>query len=66
MVKMFVVKLDIDMYFFVKKGMRKSISYIAKRFSKANSKYMKSYDDSKQCKYITYLDANYLHGWIMS
>ena len=51
---------------FVKKGMRKSISYIAKRFSNANSKYMKSYDDSKQCKYIMYLDANYLHGWIMS
>ena len=54
------------MCFFVKKGMRKSISYIAKRFSKANSKYLKSYDDSEQCKYITYLDANYLHGWIMS
>ena len=32
------------MYFFVEKGMRGGISYIAKRYSKANNKYMKSYD----------------------
>ena len=28
-------------------------SYIAKRHSKANNKYMKSYDDSKPNKYVT-------------
>ena len=27
---------------------------------------MQSYDDSKPCKYITYLDANNLYGWEMS
>ena len=36
---------DIDMYFFIEKGMRGGIFCIAKRFSKANKKYMQSYDD---------------------
>ena len=27
---------------------------------------MKSYDDSELSKYITYLDANTLYGWVMS
>ena len=31
---------DLDMYLFIEKGMRGDISYIAKRFSKANNKYM--------------------------
>ena len=55
---------DTDMYLFVEKGMRGGISYIAKRFSKANNKYIKSYDDDKRSKYITYLDANNLYGFI--
>ena len=38
---------DTDMYFFDEKGIKGSISYIAKRYSKANNKYMKSYDDNK-------------------
>ena len=40
-----------DMYLFVEKGIREGTSYIAKRFSKANTKYMKCYD-SKSHKYI--------------
>ena len=35
------------MYSFVLNGMRGGISYIAKRYSKVNNKYMKSNDDSK-------------------
>ena len=46
--------------------MRGAISYIAKRFSKANNKYMQSYDNSEQSKYIMYLDENNLYGWAMS
>ena len=53
---------DIDMYLFIEKGMRGGISYIAKRHSKANNKYMKCYNSSEESKYITYVDANNLYG----
>ena len=46
--------------------MRGAISYIAKTPSKANNKYMKCYDSSKESKYIMYLDVNNLYGWTMS
>ena len=49
------------MHLFIEKGMGGGISYIAKRHSKANNKYMECYE----C-YITYLDANDLYGWAMS
>ena len=68
--KMTGIELDlisgIDMHLFIEKGMRSGIYYIAKRHRKANNKYMKSYDSSKESKCITYLDANNLHGWAMS
>ena len=45
MLKMTGVKLEnifeIDMYLFIEKGLRRTISYIAKRYAKTNSKYMK-------------------------
>ena len=44
--------------------MREDIYYVVNRYSKANNKYMNSYDDSKPSKYITYLDVNNLHGWV--
>ena len=53
---------DMDIHFFVEKGMRGSISYVSKRYSKANNKYMKSYGNSKPSKFITYLDANNFYG----
>ena len=53
---------DIDMYLFVEKGMRGGIFYIAKRFSKANNKYIQSYDDKKPSKNITFPDAKNLYG----
>ena len=43
---------DIDMDLFIEKGMKGGISYIPKRFSKANNKYMQFYDDKKPSKYI--------------
>ena len=64
MLKMTKIELDlisvIDMHLFIEKGMRDGISYIGKRHSKANNKYMKRYDSSKESKYITYLDTNNL------
>ena len=70
MLKMTGVKLekisDIDKYLFIEKGLRGGISYIAKRYAKANNKYMKDYDPKKPSKFITYLDMNNLYGWTMS
>ena len=57
---------DINVHLVIEKGMRGGISCIAKRYSKANNKYMKRYDDSKQSKFIVYIDANNLYGWEMS
>ena len=62
MLKMTEIELEliseIDMYLFVEKGMRGDVSYIAKRYSKANNKYTKFDDDTKPSKYITYLNAS--------
>ena len=57
---------DIDQYLFTKKGTRGGISYIAKRYAKANNKYMNDNDPSKPSTFITFLDKNNLYGWAMS
>ena len=46
---------DIEMHLFIEKGLRGGISYIAKRYSEANNKYMKDYDPKKRSKFLTYL-----------
>ena len=46
--------LDIDKYLFIEKGLRGGISYIAKRYAKANNKYMSDYDSEKPSTFITY------------
>ena len=70
MLKMTDVKLekisDIDQYLFIEKGTRGGVSYIAKRYAKANNKYASDYDSNKQSTFITYLDKNNLYGWAMS
>ena len=54
--------VDIGKYLFIEKGLRRGISYILKRYSKANNKYMKDYDPTKPSKYISYLGMNNLYG----
>ena len=57
---------DIDKYLFIEKGSRGGISYTAKRYAKANNKYINDYDSNKPSTFITYLDKNNLYGWSMS
>ena len=70
MLKMTNIKLelmtDIDMFQFIKKGMRGGVSYIANRYGNGNNKYMKECDEKASSKYIMYLDANNLYSWAMS
>ena len=47
-------------------GTKGEISYISNRYSKANNKYLKSYDPKQESKHITYLDANNLYVYAMS
>ena len=58
--------LDIDKYLFIEKGTRGGIYYIAKRYAKANNKYMNDYNPEEPSTFITYLDKNNLYGWAMS
>ena len=61
---------DINKHLFIEKGLRGRISYICKRKqitnNKANNKYMKNYDPTKESKFIMYLDESSLYGWGMS
>ena len=52
---------DCDMQFLFEKSMRGRVSHISKRYSKANNKYLKSYDP----KYVIYLYPNNLYGYAM-
>ena len=53
---------DIGKYLFIEKGLRGGISYIAKRRSKANNKYLNDYDPRRPSTFISYLDVNNLYG----
>ena len=62
------IKLELipGMYIFFEKCTKGGISYISNRYSKANNKYLKSYDPKQESKDIIYLDAKNLHGYAMS
>ena len=57
---------DYDMLLMVEEGIRGGICHSIQRYAKANNKYMKNYDESKESSYIQYLDANSLYSWAMS
>ena len=70
MLNMTKIKLELitdpDMYIFFEKDTRGGIYYISNRYSKANNKYLKSYDPKQESKHIIYLDTNNLHGYAIS
>ena len=57
---------DTDKYLFIENGLRGGTSYIAKRYSKANNKYLNDYDPKKPSTFISYVDMNNFCGWVMS
>ena len=69
MLKMSGVRLrlidDIDMHLFIERGMRGGISYIAKRYCRANNEFVKGYDKGKEKSFIIYWDVNNLYGAAM-
>ena len=70
MLKMTKVQIEkisnADMHIFIERGMRRGISYINKRHSKANNKYCPDYDKNKPENNIYYHDMNNLYGYAMS
>ena len=68
--KMAGVKLEkisgIEKYLFIEKGLRGGISYISKRYAKANNEYISDYDSNEPSAFITYLDKDNLYDWSMS
>ena len=70
MLKMAKVELekisDPDIHLFIEKGMRGGISYINKRYSKANNEYCPDYHKEKPENYIIYLGMNNLYGGAMN
>ena len=57
---------DYDMLLMIEEGIRGGICHAVHRYAKANNRYMKDYDESKESSYIQYLDANNLYGAAMS
>ena len=54
---------DIDMLLMVEKDIRGGICNAIHRYAKANNKYMKYYDKSKESSYLNYRDVKKLYGW---
>ena len=69
MIKMTKIELELipdpAMYILFEKGTRSRISYISNRYSKANNKYLKSYDAKQEAKCIRYLHTNNLYVYAM-
>ena len=70
MLKMTGINLElityIDMYQMVEICLRGGVSYIVKRYSKPNNKYLSDYDKNKDSSYLMYFYANNLYGSAMS
>ena len=50
----------------VEEGIRDGICHSIHRYTKANNKYVKNYDENKESLYMQYIDEKNLYGWAMS
>ena len=50
----------------VEKGIRGGVCNTIHQYTKANNKYMKHYDKTKELQNLKYRDVNNLYGWEMS
>ena len=58
---------DSDMLLMIQSGIRRGIATISHRHAKAKNEYMGTeFDPTKDSKFISYVDADNLHGWAMS
>ena len=57
---------DENMLLLFEKGIRSGMCNVVNKYAKANNKYMKNYDNTKESMYLMYVDANNLYGWAMS
>ena len=57
---------DYDLLLMIEEGIRGGICHAVHRYAKANNRYMKDYNESKESSYILYLDTNNLYGAAMS
>jgi hypothetical protein len=56
---------DANMMLMFMEGIRGGLSFIMKRYVKANNKYMKDYDPTRESIFLNPVDANNLYGYAM-
>ena len=54
---------DANFHLLFEEGMRRRVSYLSKRYSKANNNSLKSCDSKQKSEHIINLDANNLYGY---
>ena len=57
---------DMEQYMFIENGIRGGLTFIGKRYAKANHEHSDEFDISKDKTFISYLDANNLYGLAMT
>ena len=57
---------DKDMLLLFEKGICQGMCNAVCKYIKANNKYMRKYDKTKESIFLMYVDANNLYGWAMS